>query len=40
MVMLQEPKQRTVNILADVVAGIKTFPDGSQKFLDVKIANA
>jgi len=40
MVMLQEPKQRTVNILADIVAGIKTFADGSQKFLDVKIANA
>lgn len=40
MVMLQEPKQRTVNILADIVAGIKTFEDGSQKFLDVKIANA
>lgn len=40
MVMLQEPKQRTVNILADIVAGIKTFSDGSQKFLDVKIANA
>ena len=38
MVMLQEPKQRTVNILADIVAGIKTFADGSQKFLDVKIA--
>lgn len=38
MVMLQEPKQRTVNILCDIVAGIKTFTDGSQKFLDVKIA--
>lgn len=37
MVMLQEPKQRTVNILCDIVAGIKTFTDGSQKFLDVKI---
>jgi hypothetical protein len=40
MVMLQEPKQRTVNILCDIVAGIKTFNDGAQKFLDVKIANA
>ena len=38
MVMLQESKQRTVNILCDIVAGIKTFTDGSQKFLDVKIA--
>lgn len=37
MVMLQEPKQRTVNILCDIVAGIKTFTDGAQKFLDVKI---
>jgi hypothetical protein len=37
MVMLQEPKQRTVNILADIVAGIKTFADGANKFLDVKI---
>lgn len=40
MVMLQEPKQRTTNILADIVAAIKTFTDGAQKFLDVKIANA
>ena len=33
----QEPKQRTKNYMLDIVAGIKTFLDGTQKFLDVKI---
>lgn len=37
MDMREEPKQRTTNILSEIVAGIKTFTDGSQKFLDVKI---
>lgn len=37
MEMRDEPKQRTTNIMCDIVAGIKTFADGSQKFLDVKI---
>lgn len=38
--MRDEPKQLTTNIFNDVVAAIKTFTDGSQYFLDVKIANA
>lgn len=38
--MRDEPKQLTTNIFNNVVAAIKTFTDGSQKFLDVKIANA
>ena len=37
MEMLQEPKQRTKNILADVMYGVKTFTDGSKMFLDVLI---
>lgn len=40
MEMRDEPRQRTTNIFCDLVAGIKTFTDGAQKFLDVKIANA
>ena len=40
MEMRDEPRQRTTNIFCDIVAGIKTFTDGAQKFLDVKIANA
>ena len=35
----QEPKQRTKNYMLDIVAGIKTFLDGTQKFLDVKISS-
>lgn len=38
--MRDEPRQLTTNIFNNVVAAIKTFADGSQKFLDVKIANA
>lgn len=38
--MREEPKQLTTNIFNNVVAAIKTFTDGSQKFLDVHIANA
>ena len=34
----QAPLQRTKYYLLDIVAGIKTFTDGAQKFLDVKIA--
>ncbi len=40
MEMREEPKQLTTNIFNNVVAAIKTFTDGSQKFLDVHIANA
>ncbi len=40
MEMRDEPKQLTTNIFNNVVAAIKTFTDGSQKFLDVWIANA
>ncbi len=40
MEMRDEPKQLTTNIFNNVVAAIKTFTDGSQKFLDVLIANA
>lgn len=36
----EEAKQLTTNIFNNVVAAIKTFTDGAQKFLDVKIANA
>lgn len=39
MEMREEPKQRTTNILADAMYGIKTFNDGSQQFLDVMIAS-
>lgn len=35
--MRQEPKQPTTNIISRVLYGIKTFADGSKKFLDVKI---
>ncbi len=38
--MRDESKQLTTNIFNDVVAAVKTFTDGSQYFLDVKIANA
>lgn len=38
--MRDEPKQLTTNIFNNVVAAVKTFTDGSQKFLDVKIKNA
>lgn len=40
MEMRDEPKQLTTNIFNNVVAAIKTFTDGSQKFLDVHIQNA
>lgn len=40
MEMREEAKQLTTNIFNNVVAAIKTFTDGSQKFLDVHIANA
>lgn len=40
MEMRDEPKQLTTNIFNNVVAAIKTFSDGSQKFLDVWIKNA
>lgn len=40
MEMREEPKQLTTNIFNNVVAAVKTFTDGSQKFLDVHIANA
>jgi hypothetical protein len=35
--MRPEPKQPTTNIMSRILYGIKTFTDGSQKFLDVKI---
>lgn len=35
--MRQEPKQPTTNIISRVLYGIKTFADGSKKFLDVRI---
>lgn len=38
--MRDEAKQLTTNIFNNVVAAVKTFTDGRQKFLDVKIANA
>ena len=38
--MRDEPQQLTTNIFNNVVAAIKVFADGSQKFLDVKIKNA
>ena len=40
MEMREEAKQLTTNIFNNVVAAIKTFTDGSQKFLDVHIKNA
>lgn len=40
MEMRDEPKQLTTNIFNNVVAAVKTFTDGSQRFLDVHIANA
>lgn len=33
----EEPRQRATNILSDVLYGVKTFNDGAQMFLDVKI---
>jgi len=38
MEMREEPKQRAMNIMSDVLYGIYTFTDGQQQFLDVKIA--
>lgn len=38
MEMREEPKQLTTNIFNNVVAAVKTFTDGSQKFLDVHIS--
>lgn len=38
--MREEARQLTTNIFNNVVAAIKTFTDGAQKFLAVKIANA
>lgn len=35
--MRPEPKQPTTNIISRVLYGVKTFNDGSKKFLDVKI---
>lgn len=35
--MRPEPKQPTTNVISRVLYGIKTFADGSRKFLDVKI---
>ncbi len=40
VMMRDEPKQLTTNIFNNVVAAVKTFADGSQKFLDVQIKNA
>lgn len=40
MEMREESKQLTTNIFNNVVAAVKTFTDGSQKFLDVLIKNA
>ena len=40
MEMRDEAKQLTTNIFNNVVAAVKTFADGTQKFLNVKIANA
>lgn len=40
VLMREEPRQLTTNIFNNVVAAVKTFTDGSQKFVDVKIANA
>lgn len=36
--MRPEPKQPTTNIISRVLYGVKTFYDGTQKFLDVKIS--
>lgn len=35
MEMRDEPKQRSTNILADILYGVETFDDGAQQFLDV-----
>lgn len=40
MEMREEAKQLTTNVFNNVVAAVKTFTDGSQKFLDVHIKNA
>lgn len=37
--MRPEPKQPTTNIISRILYGIKTFNDGKQKFLDVKISS-
>ncbi len=37
--MRQEPKQPTTNIISRVLYGIRTFTDGSKKFLDVRISS-
>lgn len=36
--MRPEPKQPTTNIISRILYGVKTFNDGTKKFLDVKIA--
>lgn len=40
MEMRDEARQLTTNIFNNVVAAVKTFTDGTHKFLDVLIANA
>lgn len=40
VMMREEAKQLTTNIFNNVVAAIKTFTDGAQKFLDVHISNS
>lgn len=39
LLITQPPLQRSQYFLLDMVAGIKTFADGANKFLDVKISN-
>lgn len=34
----QEPKQKTTNVLVDALYGIKTFSDGANNFMNVKLA--
>lgn len=36
--MRPEPKQPTTNIISRILYGVKTFNDGTKKFLDVKIS--
>ncbi|MDC1191104.1 hypothetical protein N8148_02775 [Gammaproteobacteria bacterium] len=38
MEMRDEPKQRTTNIFSEALYGVKTFADGAEMFLDVKIS--
>ncbi len=37
MEMRDEPKQRTKNVMSDILYGVQTFTDGKQMFLDVLI---